>query len=348
MSVEDKYIATLVGTAVGDTLGMPVEAWKPEHIRKYIGRITKLIAPVIPRGSSGNEVRRDEFGRIGYGFTRIFEKGDYTDDTILTLALAESIADKKCVDLKDVARHHVLAYEKQILPSGEVKGGFGSTTTQAINNLRKGIPLTQSGIIGGPGNAPAMKMAPLGLYMNATGKYDEGLKQAEDIGRITHLDPRSLASGVVQAHAVYSLLKVISRNEFVESIANVCRKNERPLTPELRAQEAGTLTDKIKWVARNQGANAEEVYQHLKCSDLVTESYPFALFMFQKYWDEPIEGLIETVNFGGDADTTGAIYGALCGAKNGMIFPEKWVKEIKNLEPIIRAGKGLYSLKKHR
>ena len=70
--------------------------------------------------------------------------------------------------------------------------------------------------------------------------------------------------------------------------------------------------------------------------------------MFQKYWNNPIEGLIETVNWGGDADTTGAIYGALCGAKHGMIFPEKWIKETKNLEPLIKAAEGIYDLGKNK
>jgi hypothetical protein len=43
----NRYRAVLIGTAIGDTLGMPVEGWKKEQIHKYVGRITKPIAPVL-------------------------------------------------------------------------------------------------------------------------------------------------------------------------------------------------------------------------------------------------------------------------------------------------------------
>lgn len=67
--------------------------------------------------------------------------------------------------------------------------------------------------------------------------------------------------------------------------------------------------------------------------------------MFQKYWNNPIEGLIETVNFGGDCDTTGAIYGSLCGAKNGMIFPAKWIEPLKDFEKIKKIADRIFELK---
>jgi ADP-ribosyl-[dinitrogen reductase] hydrolase len=342
MAIKDKYIATLVGTAIGDTLGMPVESWKPGQIKKYIGKVTEPMAPIIVKDSQGNIVNEDEFGKLR-SFGRNLKKGDITDDTILTLAVASSISECGFVDLDDLARKHIAAYD-DCLSSG--KSTFGRTTREAIENMKNGAKPWKSGIIGGPGNAPAMKMAPLGLYMHATGGYEAGLRQAESIGRLTHLDPRSVASGVVQAHAIYSLLEGISRDDFVESAYKVCKGHEKPLTSEFRAQGAGTLASKLEWIAKNRDARVEEAYNHIKCSDLVTESYPFALFMFQKYWDNPIEGLIETVNYGGDADTTGAMFGALAGARHGMVFPEEWINETQGIERLIKAAKSIYEIGK--
>ncbi|MDI6738354.1 MAG: ADP-ribosylglycohydrolase family protein, partial [Nanoarchaeota archaeon] len=90
----EKYEAVLLGCAIGDTLGMPVESWKKEQIRKYIGKITKPIDAVAVRDAKGNIVREDEFGKLKC-YNLGSKAGQWTDDTILTMALAESIAEKE-------------------------------------------------------------------------------------------------------------------------------------------------------------------------------------------------------------------------------------------------------------
>ena len=105
---KELYIATLVGCALGDTLGMPVEGWKPEQIRKYAGKITEPLAPQIPRDELGQIIREDEYGRLP-GFTRNLSRGEYTDDTILTLAIAESIAGYGRLSLEKIAEAQLRA-----------------------------------------------------------------------------------------------------------------------------------------------------------------------------------------------------------------------------------------------
>lgn len=339
--MKEKYQATLIGCAIGDSLGMPVEGWYREQIKKYIGKINNLINPVIVKDNDGNVIKEDEFGKIGY-WTGSFKKGEYTDDTILTLALAESLIQQKKLDLEDVAKKQLEAY---ILNKNQ---GFGKTTINALENIAKGISPTESGLLIGPGNAPPMKMAPLGIYMHATKKIEESLNFAEDVGKITHLDPRSVVAGVIQSYAIYNLLEGIEKNKFLDSCFEICKQKEKPLTSEHLWINAGDLTSKIKWIKDNYNASSEEAFQYFgktpkeklpKISSPVYKSYPFALWMFQKYWDNPLDGLIETVNFGGDCDTTGAIYGALAGSKNGLqIFPKEWLYILQNKEKILQMG----------
>jgi len=345
MSTLDQYIGTLVGCAVGDVLGMPVENWKREHIKKYVGGITGIMDVPIPRDANGNKLKSDEFGKIGYGITRKMNRGDYTDDTILTLAIAESIAAKKGLDLGDIAKRQFLEYDKRIMPNGYVMGGFGSTTKKAFENLKKGVSPEESGLPG-PGTGPAMKMAPVGIYMDATERYSRGLYFADKIGRITHTDPRSIAGGLVQAYSVYRLLQGIEREDFVNEASSLCAGFE-----DFKTKYPGmvkpdyALFGGFRWILENRDADSEEAFKALGNSGLAFEAHPFAFFMFQKYWNQPLEGLIETINFGGDCDTTGAIYGALCGAKYGMIFPDEWVNEIKGVDKLVSAAKGIYDLK---
>ncbi len=338
----ERYKATLLGCAIGDTLGMPVEGWKKEQIKKYVGRIIEPIDPIIVADSSGKQIEKDEYGKLKF-YSKGLKKGEWTDDTILTIALAESLGEKGYPDINDIAQKQLKAYEDSIRPDNS-DPGFGKTTRDAFENLKKGISPLNSGVIGGPGNAPAMKMSPLGLYMDATGNYNLGLTKAEHIGRITHLDPRSIALGIVQAHAIYTLLQNVSREEFLDSVLEVSSKYEKPLTKEFNVYEKGNLTSRIKWIRDNKDSECETAFNLIKNSSLGFESYPFSLFMLQKYWNNTLEGLIETVNFGGDCDTTGAIYGTLAGAKDGMIFKEDWINVLDKKDKIINLATKIYNL----
>lgn len=342
----ERYRAVHIGTATGDILGIPVEGWKAAQIKRYVpgGRIIQPIAPFFVKDSSGNVIEQDEFGKLKY-YSKDLKKGDYSDDTILTLALTESIVECRSINLNDIAKRQLREYEIRVRPDGSVIGGFGGTTMEALKRLKQGVSPLESGIIGGPGNGPAMKMAPLGIYMHITGSYEKGIESARAISRITHLDPRSVVSGIVQAHAVYCLLNGTSKDDFISSALEVSKKYEEPLTTQFALHDKGSFTSRLEWISKNKDATVEEALSVLGNTSLVFKSHPFALFMFQKYWDNPIEGLLELVNTGGDCDTTGAIYGALVGAKDGMIFPKEWVDVIQNKERIIKLADGLYDLR---
>ena len=62
---QDRYIATLLGCAAGDALGMPVEGMKAQQIKKYVGRITDFIDPVIVRDEHGKE-KKEEVGNFQF------------------------------------------------------------------------------------------------------------------------------------------------------------------------------------------------------------------------------------------------------------------------------------------
>ncbi len=347
-TTEERFIATMLGLAVGDTLGMPVEGWKKEQIKKHVGRVTSFIDPVLIADEKGELVKEDEFGQLKY-FTKDLTRGQVTDDTILSVALAKSLVEQHGFNLFAIAEKQAAEYTKRLRPDGTVFGGFGRTTVDGFKRFLEGISPLNSGVIGGPGNAPAMKMAPLGLYLAARAvsgdEYQEGLYHAELVGKITHLDPRSVASGVVQAHAVYTLLHDVSRTDFVDSLVEVCSKYEKPTDSSFTLWKKGSLNDRLQWIQGHQEATAEEAHRVLGSDSNVFRSYPFALFMFQRYWDSPLEGLIETVNYGGDCDTTGSIYGALAGAKNGMFFPPDWLTLLERREELEGLGKRLYQLR---
>lgn len=356
MSSLEKYQATLLGCAIGDTLGMPFEGWHRDQIKRHIGFIKEPLNPVVIRDSLGNVVHKDENGRIPYVSPYLL-KGQITDDTWLTIATARSIVEYKGFNLDNIAKHSLSIFREQmskqvdITPSGipsaaflhpesEIPQPFGGTTIAAFENLEKGLSPTESGVMSrNPGNGPAIKIAPVGMYMHATGRYQEGLKFAEEVGKMTHLDPRSIVSGVVQAHATYALLSGSDRNQFLNSSLEICKEWEK-------SKEQGksvTLAERLQWVVENKDSDEEEAYQQLGAGWSVTRNYPFTIFMIQKYWDAPLEGLLRVANAGGDCDSTAAMFGVLAGAKNGMIFPESWINIVEDGQELTSLATQIYS-----
>jgi len=329
---KERYRATLIGCALGDSLGMAVEGWKKEQIQKYVGKITDLMDPVVIRNSDGTLQTQDEFGKLK-SWTKNLKKGEYTDDTLLTLAIAESIVDKGGLDLLDLTKKQIEVYESCIQKDGSIKGAYGKTTMDAFDRINQGTSPEKSGLFPGLGTGPCMKVSPIGLYWHASGNFDESLDMAEKIGRSTHLDERSIATGVIQVAAIRSLLWNYSKKDFLSELVITAYGREKVLTDGSLLVEKGDLTSKLNWIYANQDIPDNLAHEYLGSSSLAIEAYP-------------LEGLIETVNYGGDCDTTGAMYGALAGAKNGMIFPEEWLNQLQNKEKIIDLADKIYSLKK--
>jgi poly(ADP-ribose) glycohydrolase ARH3 len=320
---------------------MPIETWSRERIKKYIGKVITPMGSIIIKDSNGEELKEDEFGKIKY-YARGLKKGDWTDDTILTFALGKSLVEYG-MNLDEIAKGQLREYTSRVNQDGSYSGGFGGTTIEGFKRLLEGKSPWESGVIGGPGNAPPMKMAPLGLYAHANRNLENCLNFAEQIGRITHLDPRSVVSGVIQTQAIYNLLEDMDREEFLDSIIETCKKYEKPLDERFTWHKMGNILSRLEWIKDNEHASDEEAYEKLGVSSAVYKSYPFALFMFQKYWNNPLKGLIETVNYGGDCDTTGAMYGALAGANHGSwIFPKEWMDSLDKKEELINLGDFLY------
>jgi ADP-ribosylglycohydrolase len=352
----ERFPAVLVGCAVGDALGMPVEGWPKARIQKHVGRVTEMMDPVILRDDAGNKLAEDEFGKLP-NWTEIYEKGEYTDDTILTLAVAESIIERGLPDLHHICQKQLGIYQE--FSQGRSKCGFGGTTKDAFANLLNGVLPTKSGVIGGPGTGPPMKMAPIGMWMACGApfgnlRWSERLKPgryfAKLIGQSTHQDPRSWVCGILQADAIWRCLIQPNGSKdpgfFIQELLKVCNSWSEPLTEKYRWHHKGPIRDRLQWILADlkKKTSVEEAHKHLGSSSAVYQAYPFVLWMFTKYWDDPIAGLEELVNCGGDCDTTGAMYGALVGAKHGMVFPEKWTSQLKGLDHLVAVGQQMASM----
>src|ERR1700722_7870979 len=131
----------LLGTAIGDALGMPFEGLKPEH-------------PSLQAWDGKTFLPSRERPPTYYGSHLSINAGQYTDDTQMTLMVAQSLLEKKGFDPDDLARCYV-----DWIASGRARG-FGRTTQLAIQALQEGKHWSESGVPGSFGNGTAMRAAP--------------------------------------------------------------------------------------------------------------------------------------------------------------------------------------------
>lgn len=157
----------LLGTFVGDALGMPFEGAAPEAIPERVEMID---------------------ARLG--------RGTYTDDTQMMIALAESLLERGQVDEEHLARAFQEAYDPE--------RGYGGGTRRVLELWAAGTPVTAAaGQVfngqGSRGNGAAMRVAPIAVRF--AHDPDTLRNQAARSARITHAHPVGVDAAVVQAAA---------------------------------------------------------------------------------------------------------------------------------------------------
>lgn len=288
--LRSRFLGCLLGCAVGDALGAPFEGYWSES---------------VPDPETLLE---------GFAEVEGYPRGQYTDDTQLTVATIESITRQGVLSPADIARSIATLWESQ-----SVVGPGGACTFAAHAFLRHGDHRTCGAPVGQAGNGTAMRTAALGLYFLENESELPGA--VAEVARITHQDPRSVAGGVAIAQAA-RLLAVNDRLEpepFCESIAAAME----PYEP--------SFASLVRNLPARLGEKREVAIRHIAWSGLARPEFPrpiitpfviptvlaslWALLRQPTSW--PI-AVAEAIGLGGDVDTLGAIVGALAGARLGV------------------------------
>jgi ADP-ribosyl-[dinitrogen reductase] hydrolase len=231
----------------------------------------------------------------GGGWLRL-RPGEVTDDTQMSLCIARSIV-AVGFSAQDIAQRFVDWYRSRPPDIG--------------NTCRRGIArfITHGTVHGPPnegdaGNGAVMRMAPIALATLA----DEQLLEAQAIeqAHITHHHPLSDAACILVGRMIQLAL-----------IGHAMHRLRR------LADAATAQFPKFRY----------DPYHALSTAYVVDTMQTVLHFLFATSSFE--ECLIATVNQGGDADTTGAIVGAIAGAYYGIeAIPREWLRK---LDPAVRA-----------
>ena len=282
----------LVGTAVGDALGLPAEGLSPRRQARLFGMIDR---------------HRFFLGR-----------GMASDDTEHTLMVAQAIvasAGETEAFTRTLARQ--LRVWFAMIPTG-----VGLATLRACLKLSVGVPPTHSGVFSA-GNGPAMRAALLGVCFGGDRARLRALVHAGS--RITHTDPRAEQGALAVACAAHlATLGTLDAPTF--------SRRWRELTATAGGTEVGIdaeLQRVVDAACQSVGDDTPTFAASLGLangvSGYVCHTVPVALHAALRHPTDFRAAITTAVACGGDTDSVAAIVGGVVGAGVGEAgIPAAW------------------------
>jgi ADP-ribosyl-[dinitrogen reductase] hydrolase len=290
---EKALIGCLLGTAVGDALGLP-----------YEGMTGKRGGMVFPD--------RDRLYFLpGYGMV--------SDDTEHACFTAQSIIGAQ--GDPDMFERH-LAWSLRWWLLG-LPAGVGLATLRSILKLWIGIPPARAGVFSA-GNGPAMRSSVLGvLYGDSPAVLREFVLRST---RLTHSDPKAFHGALAVAVAAH--LSAQGRTTAPQEYVRVLKE----YLADDSAGEFLSLVDRACRSAEhgeNVAAFADAIGSRNGISGYMYHTVPCVIQAWLRHQKDYAAGVKEIIAAGGDADTTAAILGGIIGAGVGKEgIPERWLSHI--------------------
>jgi len=351
-TLKDKFVGTLLGEAIGDALGAPLEGMSRDEVERKVGKITSMMDPA-------------EFGADAMNWRM---PGLYTDDTQLALIIAYTMiqtgtfsADffcRMCVRLSSV--------EGQCGPN--VFGlfrGTGANFRKTVDSWKEGIAWNLSGK-DTAGNGAAMRVAPIGIFYRDN--PEKLIRAAAESAIVTHRNPTGVLAAISMAQLVAWMSAQDAGNLNGAKGADYLLQQAKHAFNILEVEYAPYLLKKPSaddpWLAGlsmlPEMVNQEtEVYltrieEHAKITSNYRISSPAAAYapasvlaaiaIALTRGHDSMDALSFSVSLGHDSDSTGAMVGAAVGALHGVSgLPADLLEQVQNKEDITKLSEALYS-----
>ncbi len=323
--LQTAFVGAMLGTMVGDQLGAPFEGWSAVGVAGYLNDLSDNALAVL------------------------LDRTNYTDDTQMMIGVAETLIDCGRLDTQYLASRFAENYEPH--------RGYGAGAHAVIRALVQGVPYDKAATIvfpdGSFGNGAAMRVAPVGLFYHQDGYV---LRLAAELSaRVTHVHPLGVEGAVLQALAVATAIDSpgsISKRRTGCS-ADRLRSGDDTVEDQPAVQPSPNEFDPKAFVGNlSKGIRAEmdEYGTALKQIDLLLDgkqsidtvfdclgndirahrSVPAAVYAFLSHPHSFAAAVRYAISLGGDADTIGAMTGAIAGAYHGVQgIPHAWLDALE-------------------
>lgn len=305
-SIRNHYEGCMLGLAIGDALGWPVEFMKLSEIRARFGSegITDLHAMgVHPRGT-------------------------FTDDTQMSLALARAIlshGNRPDSEFVTESAQQFILWSN----SDENDRAPGNTCMAGCRALANNLNWRAPGNNNSKGCGTAMRTAPIGLAWH--GDEDRITRMAAKTSELTHGHPAATAGGVATALLVSWALDGLPPDAMFDRLV----ERARPISKE--------FVEKLMQVPTVLQAEPEAAYRVLGGAWTADEAVACALYAFWRSPRDYRQTVITAVNMDGDSDSVGCIAGAISGVFNGVEeIPSAWRQDVEKRDELIKVAHALH------
>lgn len=334
--VKDKICGSLVGGAIGDALGYPVE---------FISSYGAIQARYGERG-----------------ITR-YDGACVSDDTQMTLftacGLLNAQGDLVASGIQSICSAYIEWYYTQVGKTGEkpsncwisrlpelnVTRAPGNTCLSALTDINYGrTPHNYSKGCGG-----VMRIAPIALYGLGDKRFPDIKtmdRMAADAAEITHQHPLGYIPAAIMAHIIYRLAvdENPTRDAFY-AYTEEALKTVGELYPEhVSSMDYMRMLVKKAFTFAASDVPDHEAIEHIGGGWVGEEALAIALYCVAKYFDNFENTMIAAVNHAGDSDSTGAIAGNILGAAIGYeALPEFYRKDVELHDVILKIADDIYA-----
>lgn len=288
-SCESAIVGSLLGTAVGDALGLPYEGLSPRRAARMLGPPDR--------------------------YRLLLGRGMVSDDTEHACMVAQALI----ASGSDVPRfRRELAKRLRLWLLG-LPAGIGLATLRACLRLCVGVPPDRSGVFSA-GNGPAMRSPILGAAID-----DLPLLQAmvEASTCITHSDPKALYGALAVALAAHSARRpqTVSGECYLEELTQ--------LLPPAGNELLELIARAIAAGSESTPAFADSLGLARGVTGYMYHTVPVVIHAWLRHPHDFRSAITDVIRCGGDTDTTAAILGGIVGSAVGRDgIPPEWLREL--------------------
>lgn len=302
MTLDYRISGGVIGLAVGDALGVPVEFKSREEIK---------LSPVVGMQSGGIHQQTE---------------GTWSDDSSLTFCLMESLCSG--FDLHDIAGNFSNWLNNSYwTPHGDVFDR-GIATTKAIHRFDNNMsPALCGGMaVGDNGNGSLMRILPIAFYLKDEASIMVRFEHIKAVSSITHMHFRSVFTCFIY---VEYLILLIQGQDRVEALKKM------QMSVQSFALEMEFNPSEVALFQRVLVGNIKDLkVDEIRSSGYVLHTLEASLWCFLTS-ENFSESVLKAVNLGDDSDTTGAVTGGLAGSYFGRSAISKdWANKLARSQDV--------------
>lgn len=251
----------------------------------------------------------------------------WTDDTQMSLDVTESLVEKGGVDPDDLAARFAGSYRWS--------RGYGPGTAKVLRRIARGERWERANTAvhrgGSFGNGAAMRAPVIGLF------YAQRPAEIDDAARrsaiVTHAHALGIDGAVLISRATAAAVRGESSSDVLQTAVDCCQPGAM----------SARLAIAKGWLMSRADVKPAEVARNLGNGIAAVDSCVTALYLALRFRDQDFVDMQNmAAMMRGDADTIGAMAGAIWGGANGILaVPPALLEKLEQRERIVSLAEAL-------